>query len=122
MATNACSEKLAGGRGSSSGGRGSLAAVAAGLAGTRAQNSSMGSCWPLQAPRCPSPASAHGAVLAQISSEASNPALTPTLPGCKSLSSHPSASPHPYPVFSPGEEFVRGLLKDKVFLHIYLWH
>lgn len=43
----------------------------------------------------PTTLSAHGAVLAQIGSKASDRVLTPTLPGCQSPSSHPSASPLP---------------------------
>lgn len=116
----ACSEKPDGVGVVSSGGRGSLAAVGAGLAGTGAQNSSMKSCWPLKGSAAPPPPSAHWAVLAQISSEPSNPALTPILPGCQRLSSHPSALSTPTPSSVLEKSLPNGLLKDKASLHIHL--
>lgn len=116
MATAACSEKPGATGGVGSGGKGSLAAVGEGLEETWAQDSSMRSCWPLKGPAGPPP-SAHWAALAQISSEPSKPALTPTLPGGQSLSPHPSA-PHPHSIFS--WSLPNGLLKDKDSLHIHL--
>lgn len=94
MATAACLEKLGGSRGINCGNSGSPVAVGAGLAGTKAQSSSVRSCWPLKAPTGP-PSSAHGAVLAQASSKPSNSALTLTLPAYQGLNPCSSASCDP---------------------------
>lgn len=93
MATAACSEKPGGGRGVSSGGAGSLVAVGAGLAGTRAQSSSVRSCWPLKAPASPTPICMQGGA-GSDQLRAKQPSLNP----------HPASVPEPQlapPCFSP---------------------
>lgn len=86
MATGACSEEMGCSRGIDCRNGGSLVTVGADLAGTRAQSSSVRSCWSLKAPTDP-PSSARGAVLAQTSSKPSNQALTLSLPACQGLNS-----------------------------------
>lgn len=120
MATAACSEKPGGGRGVSSSGAGSLVAVGAGLVGTRAQSSSVRSCWPLKAPASPTSICMQGGA-GSDQLRAKQPSLNP----------HPASVPEPQlapPCFSPHLTLfaVRkgslpgGFLKNKGSLHIHL--